>query len=123
MGSHRNPGKAEAEKNRLAKELAAAERWRAEQERLKRRRHDRDRRKRRRAEERERLATIARLQAENAAVLARLNPDDRNYRPQPIDALLVGKNRVTGLTAAAVKRKKTLTKAQWLAVQTGGAHR
>ena len=40
-------------------------------------------------------------------------PDDKGYRPARIDPVLTGTARAAGQTAAAVKRRRTLTRAQY----------
>ena len=40
-------------------------------------------------------------------------PDDKGYKPPQVDSVLVGVARATGPTAAAVKRKRTMTAAQY----------
>jgi len=109
----RAASRAAAEQNRLRKERAAAEAWRKQEERRRRARQRAEQRERRAAEERDERERADRVRREREAIEAELYPDDRRFRPQQPDSVLVGKNRVTGLTAAAVTKRQTLTKFQW----------
>lgn len=81
---------------------------------------DYERRNGHRNEAQERQARLVEQEADlDAAMRAKRRagdwspPDDKGYRPTQVDSVLTGVARATGQTAAAAKRRSTMTAAQY----------